>query len=98
MAECSLDEIVMVPESVLSRELEGETVILNLDTGIYFGLNQMGTAMWTLVRDRGSVREAYGALLSEYDVAPSALEADLLGFVDAMLAKGLVRREEGAPR
>jgi hypothetical protein len=95
MADLTLDDLVTVPEAVLSRELQGETVLLNLDTGVYFGLDEVGTAMWRALRDGGRIRAAIDALLPAYDVERATLEADLLQLADTMLARGLIVRRDG---
>ncbi|MFI5178473.1 MAG: PqqD family protein [Vicinamibacterales bacterium] len=90
MSVRSLDLAVRVPEDVIFRELDGEAVILNLDTGMYFGVDAVGTRMWQLLEARASLREVWVALQAEYDAAPDRLERDLLDFVDGLCAKGLV--------
>ena len=77
-------------ENVISRELEGETVILDMKTGTYLGLNQVGTRMWALIQEYGSLRRVLAELQKEYEVPPGTLESDLLELVDQLSAKGLV--------
>ena len=86
----SLDATVQVPEDVVFRELDGEAVVLNLDSGIYFGLDEVGTRIWQLVDEHRSLRRAWEALQTEFDAPSSQLEADLIAFVDHLRAKGLV--------
>jgi hypothetical protein len=90
MSALTLDAAVHVPEDVIFRELDGEAVILNLDTGIYFGVDAVGTRMWQLLEAGASLRDVWIALQAEYDAAPARLERDLLDFVDSLRAKGLV--------
>jgi len=90
MTVWSLDLAVRVPEDVIFRELDGEAVILNLDTGMYFGIDAVGTRMWQLLETQASLREVWVALQAEYDATPERLERDLLDFVDGLSAKGLV--------
>jgi hypothetical protein len=85
-------------ESVVSRELEGEAVMLNLASGVYFGLNEVGTRIWALIQEHGSLRKVLEAMQQEYEVAPQTLESDLLLIVEELRAKGLVsvsQRDEG---
>ncbi|MGB9431169.1 MAG: PqqD family protein [Candidatus Acidiferrum sp.] len=73
---------VVVPAHVLVRHLDGETVLLNLDTEKYFGLDGTGTRMWEIVIHSPSIEAAYGRLSEEFDVEPEVLRnhfADLLG-------------------
>ena len=57
---------VSVPDGVLARNLEGESVVLNLKTEKYFGLDEVGTRMWTLLTDAGNIQSAYDSLAAEY--------------------------------
>ena len=90
MRFASLDDVVRVPEDVIFRELDGQAVILNLDTGTYFGVDSVGTRIWQLLESRAALRDVWVALQAEYDAAPDQLERDLLDFVDGLHAKGLV--------
>jgi hypothetical protein len=87
----SLESRVAISDDVVFRELEGEAVILNLESGTYFGLDPVGTRIWSLLQEDGSLRRAFEALLQEYDVAPEKLEGDILRLVEELRAKGLVR-------
>ncbi len=86
----SLESKVAISEDVVSRDLEGEAVILNLKSGTYFGLDPVGTRIWTLLQEDGSLRRAFEAVQLEYDVAPGKLERDLLRLVKELHAKGLL--------
>ncbi|MBK6395430.1 MAG: PqqD family protein [Betaproteobacteria bacterium] len=74
---------VSIPDSVLSTELHDEGVLLNLETGEYFGLDSVGMEMWKLLRANGDVGAARAALLEQYDVAEDVLAKDL----DELIAK-----------
>ena len=91
MAELTLEDRVVIPENVIAREVDGETVLLNLDTGIYFGLDGVGTAIWRAIQAHASLQEAAAAVEHEYDVDPAVLHADLLRLISQMLAKGLLQ-------
>ena len=74
---------VSIPDSVLSTELHDEGVLLNLETGEYFGLDGVGMEMWKVLRANGDVGAARAALLEQYDVAEDLLAKDL----DELIAK-----------
>lgn len=74
---------VSIPDSVLSTELHDEGVLLNLETGEYFGLDGVGMEMWKVLRANGDVGAARAALLEQYDVAEDVLAKDL----DELIAK-----------
>ena len=82
---------VTVPETVLFRELDGESVLLNLDTESYLGLNEVGTRMWSVLTTCPTIQAAYDELQTEYDVAPDVLRQDLENLLDQMLEHGLVQ-------
>jgi hypothetical protein len=86
----SLESVVAINNDAVSRELEGEAVILNLESGTYFGLNEVGTRIWTLIQGHGSLRKVFDVMQEEYDVSPQELETDILQLVDQLRSKGLV--------
>ena len=90
MKAASIDSTVTIPEGVVFRDLDGEAVVLNLDSGIYFGLDEVGTRIWRLAGEHSSLRLVLELLQAEYDVPASTLERDLLDFVDQLATKGLV--------
>ena len=86
----SLTSHLRIPEGILSHNLQGEEVILNLTTGVYFGLDQTGTRTWQLIREHQSLSKVLDALLDEYDVTEDQCAQDLLSLVVQMEEKGLV--------
>jgi Coenzyme PQQ synthesis protein D (PqqD) len=80
---------------VVFRDLQGELVLLNLKSGVYFGLDPVGTRMWQLLHEHRSLHEVLAALLDEYDVAETRCERDLVGFVRALVENELVNLESG---
>ena len=87
----SLDSKVHVPEDVQFRELETEAVILDLRSGTYFGLDPVGTRMWSLLAQYGCIRPAYEVLVEEYDVSEQRLQQDLLDLVEKLATHGLLQ-------
>ena len=66
-----------VPQHVLVRVLDRESVLLNLETEKYFGLDETGTRMWQLVTVAPNIDAAYQELLAEFDVEPELLRTNL---------------------
>jgi hypothetical protein len=89
--ELSLRDAVTVAPDVVFRELDGEAVILNLESGMYFGLDEVGTRIWQLIQEHGALQRVFETMCDEFDVGSDALERDLLELVDELCAKGLVR-------
>jgi hypothetical protein len=88
--DASLDHSVRIADDVVFRELDGEAVILNLQSGLYFGLDPVGTRIWRLCERHGSIRAVWLAMQDEFDATPETLRADLLAFADELLAQGLI--------
>jgi len=84
-----LDSVVAASDDAVFRELDGESVLLNLETGMYFGLDAVGTRVWQLAGDGGSLRGIRERLVEEYDADPSMIERDLLALADTLVIKGL---------
>ncbi|HEY0514520.1 MAG TPA: PqqD family protein [Thermoanaerobaculia bacterium] len=82
---------VTVPDSVLFRDLDGEAVLLETATGRYYGLDEVGTRMWSLLHLHGEIEAVCRALLTEYDVPEERLREDLARLVEALAARGLVK-------
>jgi len=84
---------VSVPDDVLMRELDGESVILDLATKNYYGLDDVGTRMWQALSNSDTIQEACDTLLLEYDVEPKQLQRDMQELVTQLVANGLLQIE-----
>ncbi len=58
-----------ISDEVLSQEVNGETVLLDLQGESYFGLNEVGTRIWQLLKSEQTIAEALSTLSDEYDVS-----------------------------
>ena len=85
----SLSDSMVVRDEVVFRELGGEAVLLNLKTGAYFGLDPVGTRVWQLLVEHGSVARVMEVMLGEYDIDRERLERDLLELCGELCATGL---------
>jgi hypothetical protein len=86
---------VSVPADVLIQELQGESVLLNVGTGRYFGLDEVGTRMWAALTTTESLQAAYDTLQAEFDVDGPRLEGDLRNLVEKLVEQGLVEIHGG---
>jgi Coenzyme PQQ synthesis protein D (PqqD) len=87
----SFADRVAVPQHVLVRFLDNESVFLNLETERYFGLDETGTRMWQVVTVAPSIATAYQQLRDEYDVEPELLRANLDELLTKLVDNGLLR-------
>jgi Skp family chaperone for outer membrane proteins len=97
MLECaamtiSFSDRVAVPEGVLISQLQEESVILNLESERYFGLDDVGTRFLSVLTSSESIEAAYETLRGEYDVDPQALRDDLRELVEKLVDQGLLIR------
>jgi len=81
---------VEIPECVLTREIDGELVLLDLRSETYFGLDDVGTRFWAALAENPTLPEARRALLEAFDVDPARLERDLAHLLGELEAHGLV--------
>jgi hypothetical protein len=90
MDALTLAHRITVPSTVLAREVDGETVLLNLESGVYFGLDAVGTDMWRVLCTGVTLEETAHAIEAAYEVERSQLAADILRLVEELAASGLV--------
>ena len=84
------DSHVARAETALSAEVGGELVALDVNRGVCYGLNHVGTRIWQLLETPRFVREIVDTLLSEYEVAPEACAEQTLNLLRDLLAAELV--------
>jgi hypothetical protein len=84
-------------DSVVFTELDDESVLLNVETGVYFGLNALGTRIWGLLASGATEDEICQTLLDEYEVEPDRLAADVASFLAVLRDQGLVVDLVGQP-
>ena len=93
----TLSDVFAPAKDVAFREIDREVVILDLESGSYFGLNSVGSRAWMLVTEGRSLQEVHDALLAEYDVPSDQLQRDLLDWARRLLDKGLLHVTAGPP-
>ncbi len=86
----NLTDRVAIPPQVMVRQVGGEAVILDLDSGTYFGLDPVGTRIWALLSEGKTVGETCQILLDEYEVESVRLEQDVSSLLDTLVGQGLV--------
>lgn len=79
-----------IPEHVVFRAFPTETVVLNLDTGQYHGLNPVAGQMLEAMEKTESLAAAAQLLAAEYDQPAATVEADLRGLCQDLAARGLI--------
>ena len=86
----SENSIVVSVKNQISSDLGGETVILNMNTGTYHGLNEVGAFVWNLIEQPQVVKDIQQKLLQEYEIETSVCTNDLLALVNELQSAGLI--------
>ena len=74
----------------VSCDVAGETAILSLRTGVYYGLNAVGTRVWNLIQEPANVKDVLVVLLDEFEVEPARCETDLIKVLGDLASHGLI--------
>ena len=88
-----LNSKVTFADTVFAQEVDGEMVLLDMNSENYFGLDAVGTDIWQAMQENANLNEVLAVLLEQYEVEKSVLKADLLAFVVKLQESGLVKVE-----
>ncbi|MEM8484872.1 MAG: PqqD family protein [Bacteroidota bacterium] len=86
-----LNDIVEANNNLMMADLEGEAVLLNIQTGRYFGLNDVGTTVWSLLKTPCTIEDILLHMQGRYEVSADALREDILQFLADMEKRNLIR-------
>ena len=84
------ESIVRVSKDQISSELAGEAAILNLKSGVYYGLDPVGARIWRLIQSPCKISQVIDGILQEYQVTPAQCETDVLQLVQRLSEEGLI--------
>ena len=88
-----LSAIVIPSPEVLVQELDGEAVLLNLESERYFGLDDVGTRVWQHLLEHRRLERVCEEMQKEFDVDESRLRSDILQLVEELIDAGIVTVE-----
>lgn len=86
----NLHRKITISSEVLSQEVTGETVLLDLNSESYFGLDEVGTRIWQLLREGKDLEQVSETMLAEYEVDIDQLQADLDELIEKLSEAGLI--------
>ena len=92
----NLNQTITLSPDVISQEVSGETVLLDLESENYFGLDEVGTRIWQLIKETDDLNTIYTTLLDEYDVSPEHLLQDLNALLSEVEQLGLITLKAAA--
>ena len=81
---------VTKPEHVLERVLNDEAVFLNMQNAQYYGLDDVGTRMYTVLTTSDTVQTAFETILPENRVDAETLQHDIAHLIEELVAHGLL--------
>ena len=87
----SPNSTIEVAKDVVSCDLVDEAAILNLKTGIYYGLDPVGSRIWKLIQTPRQIQEILETLLNEYKVEKNRCQQDLIELIEQLSEKELVK-------
>ena len=89
-----LNQKVTFADTVFAQEVDGEMVLLDMNSENYFGLDAVGTDIWQAMQEKETLQEVLEVLLEQYEVEEDVLKKDLVAFVEKLQESGLVEVEE----
>lgn len=90
-----LNSVVSAASGQVSSELADEVVILDLESGVYHGLNSVAARVWGLIQDPATVRAVRDQMIAEFEVEARRCESDLLRLLQELQRAGLVDVADG---
>jgi hypothetical protein len=90
----SESSVIVAAREQISSDIGGEAVILNLKTGVYQGLNEVGARIWALIQQPLAVSDIQQTLLQEYEIEPSTCLIDIFTLLQHLQAVGLVEVQD----
>lgn len=90
MSNLSPDTRLQRSETVLQSNLGAKSVMMDLDAGLYFGLNDVASRIWNLLEQPRTVTEIVSKLVAEYEIDPAECEPKVLAFADELITQHLV--------
>jgi len=89
-------EAILVTSKIVSKkssaacDLDGEMILLDVDCGVYFGLNSVGASIWKFIQSQRSVEEVVDAMMIEFKVDRAQCEAGVIGLLRDLASHGLI--------
>ncbi|ADQ66755.1 coenzyme pqq synthesis protein d (pqqd) [Halogeometricum borinquense DSM 11551] len=96
MTAIAPEKTVVASADVVAADVGGERLLLNLDTGLYHGMNPVGTRIFELIDEPQTVEAVAAAIEEEYDIESEVAAADVREYVETLVDAGLAEVTETA--
>ncbi len=82
--EISKDSIIKKTDEIVESAIDGETVMMSIENGEYYGLDSVGSHIWELIQSPIKVSELVDTLLKKYNVDHNTCESDVMEFLNEL--------------
>ncbi len=89
----TLDVDVTFADTVIMQKIDGQMVLLDMESEKYFGLDDTATAIWEAIQENKNLNQVLKTMINSYDVEEKTLEKNIVDFVGSLNEKGLVKLE-----
>ena len=87
----NLDSNFVIPPQVMSRLVGDETILMDLSTGIYFGLDGVGKRIWETIAEGRNLKAVAAVIVAEFEVDEARAQDDVVEFVSDLVERGLLQ-------
>jgi hypothetical protein len=85
---------VILNQELLQSEIDGETIMMSIDNGKYYGLNTVASRIWEIIKDEPLFAEIVEKLVTEYDIDKTQCEKETKDFLIKLIENKLIKLEE----
>ena len=85
------DSYIKRNNEVFASEIDEEVVMMNVDTGRYYGMDTVGSRIWELIAEEIQVKDVIEKLMEEYDVSEEQCKSDVIEFLSELYENKLVQ-------
>lgn len=94
--QISIENIYRISDDIVSREIEGELIIIPVTSGIgdteddIYSLNEMGKEVWALLDGKNSLGKIIEKLKSKYEASDNEIKNDVIGLLSELVKRGII--------
>ena len=90
MDNITLENFVVRAGELISTDLDEETILMSIEQGAYYGMEETARRIWQLLETRQKVAQLCGQLAAEYNVTPEICQHDVLSYLEELQSEGLI--------
>jgi len=88
--EIDINAVIKKSKEILSSQIDDETVMMDIEKGEYYGINQVGTRIWVLLERPHTIKQLCDTLMEEFEVGEEECFGDVREFVGRLAEKKMV--------